>query len=46
MKQSPDAFREHLVRVLDWEDAHVGFDKWDESIAGFRAARRALGIWK
>ena len=19
--------REHLVRVLDWEDAHVGFDK-------------------
>jgi len=21
------AFRDHLVRLLDWEDAHVGFDK-------------------
>jgi len=21
------AVREHLVRVLDWEEAHVGFDK-------------------
>ena len=23
----PDALREHLARLLDWEDAHVGFDK-------------------
>jgi hypothetical protein len=22
-----DALREHLARLLDWEDAHVGFDK-------------------
>ena len=22
-----DAVRDHLVRVLDWEEAHVGFDK-------------------
>ena len=27
MRQPNDAVREHLVRVLDWEDAHVGFDK-------------------
>ena len=24
---SPDSLRRHLVRVLDWEEAHVGFDK-------------------
>jgi len=27
MRQPHDAVREHLVRVLDWEDAHVTFDK-------------------
>ena len=27
MRQPNDAVREHLVRVLDWEDAHVTFDK-------------------
>ncbi len=27
MREPNDAVREHLVRVLDWEDAHVGFDK-------------------
>lgn len=27
MRQPTDAVRDHLVRVLDWEDAHVGFDK-------------------
>ncbi|MGD9905949.1 MAG: DinB family protein [Vicinamibacterales bacterium] len=27
MRQPSDAVRDHLVRVLDWEDAHVGFDK-------------------
>jgi uncharacterized damage-inducible protein DinB len=26
-RQPNDAVREHLVRVLDWEDAHVTFDK-------------------
>jgi hypothetical protein len=26
------AFRDHLVRVLDWEEAHVGFDKAIEGI--------------
>jgi len=27
MHEATRALREHLVRVLDWEDAHVGFDK-------------------
>ena len=27
MRDSTDALRDHLVRVLEWEDAHVGFDK-------------------
>ncbi len=27
MREPNDAVREHLVRVLDWADAHVGFDK-------------------
>jgi hypothetical protein len=27
-----DAVRDHLVRVLDWEEAHVGFDKAVEGI--------------
>jgi hypothetical protein len=26
MNKSTAALRDHLVRVLDWEDAHVGFD--------------------
>ena len=27
MSESNDALRDHLVRVLDWGEAHVGFDK-------------------
>jgi uncharacterized damage-inducible protein DinB len=27
MRHPNDAVRQHLVNVLDWEDAHVGFDK-------------------
>jgi uncharacterized damage-inducible protein DinB len=27
MSESLEAIREHLARVLDWEEAHVGFDK-------------------
>jgi uncharacterized damage-inducible protein DinB len=27
MGDASDALRDHLVRVLDWEDAHVGFDR-------------------
>ena len=31
--------RDHLVRFLDWEDAHVGFDK---AVEGIPAARRGV----
>jgi len=31
------ALRDHLVRVLDWEEAHVGFDK---AVAGIPPAKR------
>ena len=34
-----DAIRDHLVRVLDWEEAHVGFDK---AIAGIPADKRGV----
>ena len=32
-----DALRDHLVRLLDWEEAHVGFDK---AVAGIPAGKR------
>jgi hypothetical protein len=34
---SDEAIRDHLQRVLDWEDAHVGFDK---VVAGIPPALR------
>jgi uncharacterized damage-inducible protein DinB len=37
MRQPNDAVREHLVKVLDWEDAHVGLEK---SLAGLPATAR------
>jgi uncharacterized damage-inducible protein DinB len=37
MRQPNDAVREHMVRVLDWEDAHVGLEK---SLDGLPAAAR------
>ena len=37
MRQPDDAIREHLLRVLDWEEAHVGFDK---AVAGLPVAGR------
>jgi hypothetical protein len=32
-------FREALIRLLDWEEAHAGFDK---AVAGLPAGRRGL----
>jgi len=37
MSDSIDAIRDHLVRVLDWQEAHVGFDK---AVAGIPADQR------
>ena len=37
MSEPTDRIREHLVRALDWEEAHVGFDK---AVAGIPADQR------
>lgn len=39
MPQPDDAVRDHLVRVLDWEEAHVGFDK---AVTGIPAHARGV----
>jgi len=39
MRQPNDAVRDHLVRVLHWEDAHVGFD---QAVAGIPAHARGV----
>jgi uncharacterized damage-inducible protein DinB len=39
MGEATDALRAHLVRVLDWEEAHVGFEK---AVAGIPAGQRGV----
>ena len=42
MQDSASALRDHLVRLLDWEDAHVSFDTAVDGIpAGKRGAHAA-----
>jgi uncharacterized damage-inducible protein DinB len=41
MRDSIDAIRDHLVRVLDWEEAHVGFDKAVDGIPPDKRGARA-----
>ena len=36
--------RDHLVRLLDWEDARVGFDKAVDGIAADKRGARASGF--
>ena len=43
MRESTDAVRDHLVRVLDWEEAHVGFDQAVEGIPPDKRGARAPG---
>jgi uncharacterized damage-inducible protein DinB len=38
------ALRDHLVRVLDWEDAHVAFDKAVDGIPADRRGVRPAGF--
>jgi uncharacterized damage-inducible protein DinB len=38
------AIRDHLARVLDWEDAHVGFDKAVDGIPADRRGVRPAGF--
>jgi uncharacterized damage-inducible protein DinB len=44
MTEASSAVRDHLVRVLDWEDAHVGFDKAVEGIPADKRGARAAGF--
>jgi uncharacterized damage-inducible protein DinB len=39
-----DALRDHLVRLLDWEDAHAGFDKAVEGIPVDKRGAHASGF--
>jgi len=41
---NPDAFREHVVRLLDWEDAHAGFDRAVAGLAADKRGARAAGF--
>jgi uncharacterized damage-inducible protein DinB len=38
------ALRDHFARVLDWEDAHVGFDKAVDGIPADRRGVRPAGF--
>jgi uncharacterized damage-inducible protein DinB len=44
MRDSTTALRDHLVRVLDWEEAHVGFDKAIDGIPPDKRGARAAGF--
>ncbi len=44
MPDANTALRDHLVRVLDWEDAHVGFDKAVDGIPTDKRGARAGGF--
>ena len=41
---SDDRLREQLVRLLDWEEAHVGFDKAVDGLAADTRGARAPGF--
>ena len=43
-EKATPAFRDHLVRVLDWEDAHVGFDKAVDGIPEDKRGARPGGF--
>jgi uncharacterized damage-inducible protein DinB len=44
MGHTADAHRDHLVRALDWEEAHVGFDKAVDGIPPEKRGARAPGF--
>ena len=39
-----NAFRDHLIRVLDWDEAHVGFDKATAGVPPDKRGARAPGF--
>ena len=44
MRDSNGALRDHLVRILDWEDAHVAFDRAVDGIPPDQRGARAAGF--
>jgi uncharacterized damage-inducible protein DinB len=44
MNESIGAFRDHFERVLDWEDAHVGFDKAVDGVPPDARGARPAGF--
>jgi len=44
MSESTPAFRDHLVRVLEWDEAHVTFDGAVEGIPAAARGARAAGF--
>ena len=44
MSSRPDPLREHLVRLLGWEEAHVGFDRAVDGIPPDQRGARAPGF--
>jgi len=40
----PDALRAHLIRLLDWQEAHAGFDKAVADLAPDKRGARASGF--
>jgi uncharacterized damage-inducible protein DinB len=44
MAESTRALRDHFARLLDWEDAHVGFDKAVDGIPPDKRGARAAGF--
>ena len=50
MRQPNDAIRDHLVRVLQWDEAHVTFDRVVDGIPpparGVRPPRFEYSVWE
>jgi uncharacterized damage-inducible protein DinB len=44
MPEPTSDLRDHLARVLDWQDAHVGFDKAVDGIPPDKRGARAAGF--
>lgn len=44
MSTASEAFRQHLIRALDWEDAHVNLDKAVEGLPAALRGARAHGF--
>jgi hypothetical protein len=44
MARPADPLRAQLVRMLDWEEAHVGFDKAVDGLASAKRGSRAPGF--